>query len=351
LAADLDRWLTGEPLSVRPPTVTKLARYWLRQHFGAAGWIVVIGLAFGLIGGVMTWLRGGALLCASTIEAYKSLPNVDPPWLIAWLRSTPQWLQIILFLANVIVVCAAGLIISALVRPKNRAADVAAGIVTGVVYGVTFLVLCGATIGTILAAVEPAGDELLALSRAAWEEPTRQPDLRSPDQKIRPRGVEQILEKYPDLRNVPASKRGKIYYEKLRADLIADIPLGIWLAGLFVLPFVVLVFTLQVMVAGPLLRKHGRRYTVLLPYFERALPVMFLISNVASFTFAPLLLHRYLKQLNVDLPRVGLMYLPMFALLALAILGVQRQWPRTLRLALHVGWFLAYVIATAYWSR
>jgi serine/threonine-protein kinase len=44
LAADLEHWLAGEPLSVRPPALGSLARLWLRQNFGAAGWTVALGL-------------------------------------------------------------------------------------------------------------------------------------------------------------------------------------------------------------------------------------------------------------------------------------------------------------------
>jgi serine/threonine-protein kinase len=48
LAGDLERWLVGDPVSIRPPTLTALLRAWARQNFGSAGWTVVGGAACGL---------------------------------------------------------------------------------------------------------------------------------------------------------------------------------------------------------------------------------------------------------------------------------------------------------------
>ena len=42
---------------------------------------------------------------------------------------------------------------------------------------------------------------------------------------------------------------------KVRADLIAGIPLGIWLGALSLLTMEMLIYTIMVMVAGPLLRQ------------------------------------------------------------------------------------------------
>jgi serine/threonine-protein kinase len=51
LAADLERWLVGDPVSVRPPSLTVLLRVWARQNFGSAGWAVAGGAACGLVVG------------------------------------------------------------------------------------------------------------------------------------------------------------------------------------------------------------------------------------------------------------------------------------------------------------
>lgn len=49
LAEDLEHWLAGEPLSVRPAGVGRLVWIWLRQNIRAAGWVVLLGLAIGTL--------------------------------------------------------------------------------------------------------------------------------------------------------------------------------------------------------------------------------------------------------------------------------------------------------------
>src|SRR5262249_20641759 len=53
--ADREHGRAGEPLSVRPPALASLARLWLRQNFGAAGWTVALGLAWGVLFGAFFW--------------------------------------------------------------------------------------------------------------------------------------------------------------------------------------------------------------------------------------------------------------------------------------------------------
>jgi serine/threonine protein kinase len=115
LAADLEHWLVGEPLSVRPASLVAVLRFWLRQNFGAAGWIVVLGLLFGLLSGIMTRFNGIDLALASSVSyGYERLPSLDPPWLaISW--QAPDWLRSAILLTTLAVSSTAGLIIAGLV--------------------------------------------------------------------------------------------------------------------------------------------------------------------------------------------------------------------------------------------
>jgi tRNA A-37 threonylcarbamoyl transferase component Bud32 len=317
LAADLERWLAGEPLSVRPPSLASLMRFWLRQHFGAAGWIVIIGLLFGLLGGVMTWLRVGNLLVnPSAAAAYRQLPNVPPPWLHAFIWAVPAWLHGTGYVLSLVLLCTAGLLIGVLVRPKNRAADVAAGAVTGFVCGATVFVLAG-WMGSIPVAVDPIQSDIQQLAAGVWEG----------------RG-EELLDRYPDLRKVPARSRGEVLFQKVRGDLIRKIPFGVWLGALLQLGVFVPMLTTHVMAAGPLLRRHGHRPAVLLPYYERVIPATFLVTLSLGLVGVLLLLGHLIR----NGPFLVLWQMPVFALLALAVLSTWRGWPWPLRLALHASW-------------
>jgi hypothetical protein len=126
LADDLERWLAGEPLSVRPPTLAALLRLWLRHNFGAAGWTVVLGLGLGLLFGVMCWLVSIHTTLGPYAAAYARLPGATRPWLaFSWNLTAGERTPI--FLAAVLAGGPLGLVLAALVRPKNRTADMAAG--------------------------------------------------------------------------------------------------------------------------------------------------------------------------------------------------------------------------------
>src|SRR5262245_58192698 len=107
LADDLGRWLEGEPLSVRPLRLASLVRLWLRHNFGAGAWLVVIGLGWGVFSG------GAGLFIINNI----------------W--GLPEGWRIALNLIGLLLGCTAGLIILALVRPRNATADLAAGTIAG----------------------------------------------------------------------------------------------------------------------------------------------------------------------------------------------------------------------------
>jgi hypothetical protein len=341
LAADLEHWLAGEPLSVRPPALVSVLRFWLRQHFGAAGWMVVIGVLFGLLSGAQTWLRAGEFFFGHSAQAaYQRLPGLDPPWLLTVSWHTPRWVRIVTYLIALALTGTVGLVIGLLVRPKNRAADVAAGAITGFVYGATGATVSLGSLLVIGTAVLPIEADLQSLSRAAWERPA-------------PRGagenLARLLQKYPELRHVPEPERGEVFYQKIRADLIAGIPLGIWFTALLVLGMVVPLFTMQVMAAGPLLRRHGVSPAVLLPYCERAFPALLLLTMplglIGVFVVFPSYPHSY------DLRPVLIFYAFLLGLLALALTSTLRGWAWTVRLGLHLGWLLALALLVVQWFR
>jgi serine/threonine protein kinase len=336
LAADLEHWRAGEPLSVRPPSLPSLLRFWLRQNFGAAGWVVVVGLLFGLLGGGMAWLRAGDFLFGTAAaNAYRHLPHVDPPWLVSFPWAIPVGVKSAIYFTCMVLFSTAGLVTGVLVRPKNRAADVAAGAATGLVCGATVFALTGWLILTLVA-VDPIGTDLRQLSDAAWAEPPPGGGAPGPAGKTGRRPVERLLERYPDMRQVPARERGEVFYQKVRADLIAGFPLGIGLGAVILLAQYVALFTIYVTAAGPLLRRHGASPVVLLPYLERAVPATALLYLVWGGAVALTLMAHLV---NV---RPGLIwFLPVLGLLALALAGTLRGWPWPLRLLLHAGWLFA----------
>jgi hypothetical protein len=234
--------------------------------------------------------------------------------------SIPVWVQGVAYFVSLFLVCTAGLLIAALVRPKNRAADIAAGAITGFFCGATAFLLAG-WIGIIPSAVNTIQADLLQLSEAAFQG-----------------RAEGLLEKYPDLRKVPARERGKVLSAKLRGDLIAGIPPGVWLGALWLFAVYGTMFTMHVMAAGPLLRRHGPRPAVLWPYFERVIPATFLIMLAIGLA-AVAVATRYLHIAYIA-PLLLIAHLPLLGLLGLAVTSTWRGWVWPVRLLLHASWVL-----------
>jgi hypothetical protein len=177
------------------------------------------------------------------------------------------------------------------------------------------------------------GSDLRLLSETAWVEPAPDPGRPQPGANPRRAAAERLLEKYPDLREVPARERGRLLYHKIMADWTAGIPLGIWLGLLVTLGGCVTVSLAETLAAGVLLRRRGRVRSVIGPYIELAVPGAVLV--IPALTGGSLRLFGgwftgHTGQL--------LIWLLMVVLLVLAIAAVLRGWHWLVRGLLHLGW-------------
>jgi hypothetical protein len=160
----------------------------------------------------------------------------------------------------------------ALVRPRSAAADLAAGMITGLLTGI-----CGYTIGWGPWTVQMAFD--------LW---------------------------------------GR-----------TGIPYAIWLGMLGTLGVAGLVFTVEILVAGKLLRRRGQLRLIIWPYFELVIPatIFVLLAGIVSF-------HLALGGADRNIWLVAVL-----PLLALAITGVVRRWHWLVRLLVHASWLAMNVWA------
>jgi hypothetical protein len=326
LAADLKHWELGEPVSVRPPALAVVLRTWLRQNFGAARWMVAIGLVAGILLGLTFRLRViHPRYLAPATDAYAHLPGVDPPWLaMSW--QLPDWLLAVLGLVEIAIACGLGLATVLLVRPKTRGAEVAVGVVTGVVMAVVLFSMSVGWEAVILSSVVPADADLRLLAEAAGADQADAP------------ARQRLLETYPDLKQVPPDKRGRVLYDKIRADLVVGIPLGLWMGLLWATALAVALSLGGTVAAGGLLRRHKRVRAVLLPYMELAVPgSLFLIMSMNILYFCFLRHEVYLGQTWMLLVTAGVVLVILLPF-ALAVVGAWRGWHWSVRLLLHASW-------------
>jgi serine/threonine protein kinase len=343
LAADLEHWLAGEPLSARPPTLASLLRLWLRQNFGAGGWTVVIGLAGGLLLGLLFWLGAVAPHLSSAARVYpQHLPGLEPPWLaITW--RLPPWPAPVLDLLLMVVAAAAGPLTVLLARPRNRPAEAATGAITGGVAAVVAFAVSLGWFGVMASTVPVVLEDLTLLSRAAWQEPASAPPGQGRSSAAQAR--QRLLEKYPDLRALPPEQRGDTLDRKIVTDLIVGIPRGLWPALLIPFLLAEAVGIGQTVAAGALLRGR-RRGRALLLYGEVALAGLVGVNVLFTVLLRPF----------VD-PRLAVSRIPLNLVLSLihlvplaaVIVAVFRGWHWLLRLTLHATWISTILLALRFW--
>ncbi len=320
LAAELEHWAAGEPITVRPPGMGVLLRLWLRQHFGAAGWTVVVGLTWGLLTGAVIWLTRIYPILRPSALAYAHLPHLTPsPLAFRW--AIPVWLQVTVFVPALLATCGMGLFTALLVRPRSRAADVAAGLVAGLLGAITAFTVTGGWGAVVIWSVLLADDDLELLAKSAWH-------VEAAGQQ---RPSDRLLEKYPDLRALPPARRSAVLYHKLRTDLLTGIPVGMWLGMLAALGLGAAVGVSQTLAGGRAVRRHGTGLAAVLPYLEVAFPATLFIAVLSRVAW-----HLYIGWFTGQL-----WFLLVFALMALAIVGAVRGWHWSARVGLQLGWFVA----------
>jgi hypothetical protein len=174
--------------------------------------------------------------------------------------------------------------------------------------------------------------DLRFLAEAAWVEPAPAAEVRPPGPDSPRRSADLLLNKYPDLREVPPQEWGRILYHKILADWTTRMSYGIWLGMLWILGMCGTVCLGETLAAGILLRRLGSVRAMALPYVELAVPGALLVVAIHGVVFG-LYIGRFVGH-------TGHLLVLLFTLLfaALALTGVLGGWSWILRVGLHLGW-------------
>jgi hypothetical protein len=355
LADDLERWQRGEPTQARPPSAWEVVRYWLRQNFRAALWILVVGLVLGVLFGYVGYLRVFQGQLAEAIDAgYGRLPVTPRPWLASLPRlDTPGLVAVAV--AALLAMTMAGLAIVLLVRPRSAGADLSCGVGVGLV-AACVSAMCGgvwAFAGTQVKNTLYDYENLIAFK---WQLLQRQrKPLSAPAWPLR--GVGEVPGKvyepnwheqhYPDLQGLLPHEQRHILYDKMVCDAVISVQIGLlWAMPLY---FVVLIVVpaVEALAAGSLWRRYQRLGPVAAAYAERIIPLALTLifgglTIVFLFAVRALGFRDWLGTfLRACWPMgVGL------AVLVLAQVAAWRGWVWPLRLILHVTG-----IALIVWAR
>ena len=257
LADDLENWLAGEALSIRPPSVGYLIWRWLRRNLQAAVWMVVIGLASGIGWNLIIPGWWDVPFLANVHDA--NFPSLER---LAILNPVPSSEPIRIGLAFAGLAFSAtgvGLLIHFLVQPRDTWSDLTAGISTGLVGGLAvFIFGFGAEMiwshndlrGHVSGDLQLFADAVTAAESGGrardviWN---RYPDLRTTA--------------YKDFPEIPLRKKIDI---ELRLGMLSGILWGTAQSLALALTAVVV----QTLAAGYVGRRSTSIYRMAIPYLE-----------------------------------------------------------------------------------
>jgi hypothetical protein len=330
LAADLERFLAGEPIGLRAASLATQVRAWLRQNLRTAGRALGLGLTCGVVLGAVGWLWASQGVAAQTAPVFKCLPSVPRPWVLVT-PAVPDWVFLVSIPGMLALLGGMGFVTAVIVRPTTRHAAVAAGLAVGLLTAVTAFALgigWSVIAGTTTAAID---EDLDAVSGAAFARPARQG----------PHPADRLLARYPDLRRVPEPERGSVIRGKILGDLLAGLITGLWWGILIAFVICLVPGVTGTVTAWSLLQRHGGVARALLPYAELAVPVTFLTMLVVHYVIGPLVLARIVTAEAGWLAAV-------LAAFGLGVAAAWRRWPVLPRLAGHGAWVGVLVLFMAH---
>jgi hypothetical protein len=331
LAADLERWLAGEPIGLRAASLATQVRLWLRLNFRTAGRTLGLGLASGVVLGALDWLLLSQEAAARTARVYEQLPSVPRPWVL-FTPVLPGWVPIVAFVGILVLLGGMGFATVVAVRPTTRHAAVAAGLAVGFLTAVLAFVLGIGWSVQMAKTLEDMEEDLALVSDAAVMRPVPGGPLPG----------DRLLAQYPDLRRVPEYQRSAVIRGKLVGDLAGALITGLWWGILCTLLICLVPGVTGTVAAWSLLQRHGGVARALLPYTELAVTVTLLTGLVVHFVIGPLALARF-----AAFPEPGWLA-GALAACGLGVVAVWLRWPVLPRLAIHAAWVTVLALFVAH---
>lgn len=321
-----DDVMFSESAPMVPPPASAPAQPTFGQNLRATFGPLLIGLVGS---GLLTFSVGMTAiqsLLKNLAETYDKYPSVERPWLGTGLFLPDKWLAVAVVL-GIIGYFGMGYFAALWARSRDCWGDISVGLLTGL--AATLATWPMMAVATVLAqAVVPSLPDLELLAKATQSLPTKKA-ADAPD-ALPAHPTDVLVEKYPDLKNIPGNERGERFFPKIVADQVVGCFYGVWAGLLLALASSGVLGLCGTLSAGYLLRRGGRPIELILPYLELTVPLSGFLcySMVAPF--------------NPEV--VGLATWKNFALLLLlpiiAVTGVTYQWHWLLRATLYAVYYV-----------
>jgi tRNA A-37 threonylcarbamoyl transferase component Bud32 len=315
LADDLRRFRTGEPVSVRPPSLGAMVRFWARQHFGSAGWTLAGGVACGAVAGANVLIDMFGRKVPEARAKFAQLIHGGPA---PGSARVPDLLLAVVEGVMFLLVPAILFATAVLVRPRSRSADLAAGLLTGVIAAVSFFTISYAWWAAYSVAVRPAVDDLALLAEPGQE----------------------ALAGHPAVGHLPPGERRPALAAKIHNDLLLRLPWAVISGMILAVTLTVPIGVVLVGTAGGLIRMRGLRPVIFPLYLEIGVPTLVFAVHVFF------LLNRALWY--GMWPQYPAAYAGLLGLCALAVWLAARGGPKWARVAAQLIW-IGFCVVTKYY--
>lgn len=315
LADDLERWLNGEPLSVRPAGTSRLVLEWLRKNSSTAVRLVAIGVLSGLLMSIAVMLMIIPQVLASSAQSLDKFPSIPKPFLLwfNWqlLREIPSYVTMCFPVVALVTWVMQGPLIMLLLRPRDSKSALALGLGCGTISGTTAF-LCGVAQSFLLATVVvPHIVDMRDISVASLSDGTNKSQLCS-----------ELLKKYPDLKAMPESERGGSFMAYLISMQVIGVFEGIFFATIFAICLGVTSVVSQALVAYYLEQRESSLLASYLYYLE-------FVSGILVFIAFPIII--YFESIFA-----GLSWFSLVLAGGLAVVAVIHQWSLPRRMSAYV---------------
>jgi serine/threonine protein kinase len=239
LADDLGRFLAGEPIRARPPSLPFAVRHWFRKNIRATAWTAGLGLVTGVLISLPLICGYWATVNYSVDNAYNWLPSIDRPRTIP-IRMGQVGLMTVAMMFPRFVGLGLQFLLPRIIRSTSQAGDLAAGAGSGLVAGLLLFTLA---IGPEASMLEfRSGGDLTRLAQAIDDPAVNEPS-------------KWLTEAYADLGKIEGIA-GHVIAAKVAADHNAQVAPALWKAMAFSMLCIPLCMAFS-FVGGLALRRQG----------------------------------------------------------------------------------------------
>ena len=270
LADDLNAWLRGKPISLKPPSLGSIASNWIRHHRKLV-WIlfaILLGIAFVVPSVTLLFGQNSQLT-----HIYQSFPEAERPWFFA-LNDVPGWVSFLSFASLIFLIWPSiGLWNALVTRPQSIRSAIGVGAVTAASCAAIVVAVLGWFIVTWNAGTY-SRTRIMTLARAVWA-----PD--GGEERLK----QKALEMYPGLEEIPVELRPRILADRILTEQVAQGPMTLAQIAvaclLLALPIIHGTVITQI-----LLNRHNRFVVLLVRYavawFAATLMTLILLTYPAA---------------------------------------------------------------------